>query len=100
MLHEVFQEAMKANRWDTDWLKNTIDAIVAKHIEDLYAIKLSIPQAVEHMRSKMPELQAWAGVFVKARPDVSSFSLQVDSSLVLTHTRPSPLSKTVTEKRS
>lgn len=75
ILHEIFQEAMKANRWDTDWLNNAIDMIVAQHIEDLYAIKLSIPQAVEHMRSKMPELQSWAGVFVKARPSVwlSSF---------------------------
>jgi len=72
MLHETFQEAMKANRWDTGWLNNTIDMIVARHIEDLYAIKLSVPQAVEHMRSKMPELQAWAGTFVRARPTVSS----------------------------
>jgi len=70
MLHEIFQEAMKANRWDTDWLNNAIDMIVAQHIEDLYAIKLSIPQAVEHMRSKMPELQAWADIFVKSRPTV------------------------------
>jgi DNA replication ATP-dependent helicase Dna2 len=70
MLHEIFQEAMKANRWDTDWLNNTIDMITAQHIEDLYAIKLSIAQAVEHMRSKMPELQKWAATFVKSRPTV------------------------------
>lgn len=75
MLHEIFQEAMKANRWDTDWLNKTIDMIVAQHIEDLYAIKLSIPQAVEHMRSKMPELQAWAGIFVKSRPSVCTLLL-------------------------
>lgn len=65
---------MKANRWDADWLNNTIDMIVARHVEDLYAIKLSIPQAVEHLRSKMPELQAWAGVFVQAKPGVCAHS--------------------------
>jgi len=100
MLHEVFQEAMKANRWDTDWLNNTIDSIVAKHIEDLYAIKLSIPQAVEHMRTKMPELQAWVGVFVKGRPDVSSIHLQLNSSPVLINTRPDLLLKTAMENKS
>lgn len=68
ILHEVFQAAMQANRWDSDWLRTTIETIVARHIEDLYEIKLSVEQAIEHLLSKMPGLQSWADVFVRATP--------------------------------
>lgn len=70
MLHEVFQEAMQANRWDTEWLESTIRSLATRHIEDLYKIKLSIEQAVEHLLSKMPGLQSWAEVFIRATPQV------------------------------
>ena len=67
VLHEIFQEAMKASRWDDEWLHETIDAAVEKHVEDLYQTQLSVEQAVTHLRSKMPELQRWAEVFIRSK---------------------------------
>ncbi|KAM3079714.1 DNA replication endonuclease-helicase Dna2 [Clarireedia jacksonii] len=68
ILHEIFQAAMLANRWDTPWLHELIDVIAKRHLEDLYTIKIQTPQAVEHLLSKMPELQAWAKLFVSSKP--------------------------------
>lgn len=68
MLHEVFQESMMANRWNTAWLYDLIDRTCKAHLEQLYIIKTQIPAAVEHMRSKMNELQSWASVFVAPTP--------------------------------
>lgn len=70
VLHEIFQEAMQANRWDDDWLQDAIETIVKRHIEDLYQTGLTVDLAVQHLQGKMPELQAWAEVFIKAKPDV------------------------------
>lgn len=78
MLHEVFQEAMQANRWDTEWLESTIQSLVVRHVENLYKIKLPIEQAVEHLLSKMPGLQSWAEVFVRATPQVCTDTLFVE----------------------
>lgn len=71
ILHEIFQAAMLANRWDTQWLDELIHSITTKHIEDLYTISLEIPQAREYLLSKMPELQSWAELFVASQPKVS-----------------------------
>jgi DNA replication ATP-dependent helicase Dna2 len=76
ILHEIFQAAMLANRWDTDWLVELTENIATKHLEDLYKIKLQVPQAVEYLQSKMNELQAWAELFVSSQPKVSNFSLR------------------------
>lgn len=70
MLHEIFQEALTANKWDLETLNDIIEKILSRHIEDLYEVKLSIAQARQHLESKLPELQAWAGIFVKGRPQV------------------------------
>lgn len=68
ILHEIFQAAMLANRWDTEWLSELIENVTTRHLEDLYTIKLQIPQAVEYLQSKMPELQSWAELFVSSQP--------------------------------
>ena len=73
MLHEIFQDALTANRWDNEWLKAAIQTIVERHIEDLYAVQLDVTQAVEHLQNKMPTLQAWAKLFVSISPKVSLF---------------------------
>lgn len=70
LLHEVFQDALFANRWDLKFLSQSIDSICEKHVEDLYTIKVGIPAAREHMQSKMTELSCWAKAFVSAEPKV------------------------------
>lgn len=72
ILHEIFQAAMLANRWDTKWLAELIHDVATRHLEDLYTIKLQVPQAVDYLQSKMGELQAWAEVFVSSQPKVRS----------------------------
>lgn len=68
ILHEIFQTAMIANRWDTTWLQETIETLANRHLEDLYTIKVQVPQAIEYLQSKMGELQSWAEVFVSSKP--------------------------------
>lgn len=72
ILHEIFQEAMKANRWDLDWLNSTIETVLPKYLESLYLIHVEIPEATEHLTSKMPMLKEWADSFVRSRPTVST----------------------------
>ena len=70
ILHEIFQEAMRANRWDTEWLSGTIEATATRYLESLHEIQVDKAQAIEHLTSKVSELQSWARLFVNARPKV------------------------------
>lgn len=68
ILHEIFQEALLANKWDRPFLTKTIEQITEKHVEDLYTIKVSMPLAREHLESKMAEVASWASAFVASQP--------------------------------
>lgn len=70
LLHEIFQEAMMANQWTSSFLDDLIATITERHVEDLYKIKVSLSDAREHLRSKMPELRGWAAAFVSSYPKV------------------------------
>jgi DNA replication ATP-dependent helicase Dna2 len=70
ILHEVFQEALLANRWDMAYLSQVIDRTTEKHVEDLYTIKVGMASAREHLQSKMTELSFWAKSFVSSQPNV------------------------------
>ena len=70
ILHAVFQEAMRANRWDIEWLSATVQSIASKYLETLFEINVGMNEAVAHLMSKMPELQSWAELFVSAYPKV------------------------------
>lgn len=72
ILHEIFQAAMLANRWDTEWLTELIEKIATNHLELLYTIKLQVEHAVQYLQSKMGELQSWAELFVSSQPKVST----------------------------
>ena len=67
ILHEIFQEAMKTGRWDDEWFNETISDVVNRHVDDLYQTSLTVDAARIHLQGKVPELQAWANVFVKSR---------------------------------
>ncbi|KAK8111453.1 uncharacterized protein PG998_007910 [Apiospora kogelbergensis] len=68
LLHEIFQEALLSNQWDGPFLNKLIVNISEKHVEDLYKIRVSMSDAREHLRSKMPELSSWAAAFVSTQP--------------------------------
>lgn len=72
MLHEIFQEAMTANRWDTEWLTGTIERVAMRYLESLFEMNVELRVAVEHLKSKAEDMQAWAEVFVTTRPKVSA----------------------------
>ena len=70
ILHEIFQEAMRANRWDDEWLTSTIEVIANRYFEMLFEIGVEVPRALDHLKSRVVEMQAWADAFVTARPKV------------------------------
>ena len=70
LLHEIFQEALTSNKWSHEFLDSVICGVTERHVEDLYTIKVSIADAREHLRSKMPELKRWAAAFVSPYPKV------------------------------
>ncbi|KAK8065978.1 DNA replication ATP-dependent helicase Dna2 [Apiospora hydei] len=72
LLHEIFQEAMMANQWSGPFLNKLIVNISERHVEDLYKIRVSMSDAREHLRSKMPELSSWAAAFVSGQPKVDA----------------------------
>ncbi|KAK3953683.1 DNA replication factor Dna2-domain-containing protein [Pseudoneurospora amorphoporcata] len=68
ILHEIFQEALVANKWDPAFLAKVINKTLEKHLEDLYILKVSMDDAKSHVQSKMPELRSWAQLFVTSQP--------------------------------
>ncbi|KAL6708503.1 DNA replication endonuclease-helicase Dna2 [Coniothyrium glycines] len=72
LLHELFQEALKANKWDTEFLLATVDTLLPSKFETILEINSTCEQVKEHMSSKLPELQAWAKLFVRAEPQADA----------------------------
>ncbi|QQK45891.1 DNA replication helicase Dna2, putative [Penicillium digitatum] len=70
--HEVFQEALKANQWDMESLKTLVETVMGRHIEELYSIQMSIPEAVEYLMSRMPAVLDWADAFLHLKPQAKS----------------------------
>lgn len=98
IFHEIFQEALKANRWDLDSLRVLVENVVARHIEELYVIHMSIAEAVGYVMDKIPALKAWADTFLRVKPDVSFLAMLSTSSselAQLTANRRTPMWTTV-----
>jgi DNA replication ATP-dependent helicase Dna2 len=68
ILHEVFGQALEANQWDNEKLKTIIEGVLTYYVEALYEIKVPVAEAIDYLMSKMPELKAWASVFVSSKP--------------------------------
>ncbi len=80
ILHEIFQEALKGNQWDQASLFRLVEQVVrGYHLEDLYRINVTVDRAVEYLRGKMAEFQAWAKLYIKEEPTVSTHSLAAPS---------------------
>ncbi|KNG51259.1 dna replication helicase dna2 [Stemphylium lycopersici] len=72
LLHELFQEAIKVNDWDTTFLLNTIEKLLPNHLETILEINSTCDAVKEHMTSKLPEMQAWAKIFVRTEPQADA----------------------------
>ncbi|KAK5717828.1 DNA replication endonuclease-helicase Dna2 [Elasticomyces elasticus] len=73
ILHEVFQQALSANQWDTAFLADVVDRTIQNHVEGLWELGMrDTVLATEEVTAKMGEVTAWAKVFVADKPsDVS-----------------------------
>ena len=71
ILHEMFGEAMKLNRWDWETFRKIIDQILPTYLESLYEVGVSLSEATDHLMSKTSSMRAWAELFVSAtfQPD-------------------------------
>ena len=70
ILHEIFQESMRANRWDDEFMSTTIETLASQYLESLFEIQIESITAVEHLKTRVNDLQAWAEIFVSAKPKV------------------------------
>ena len=52
----------------TQFLSETIDKLLPSKFETILEINSSCEEVKEHLNSKLPELQAWAKMFVRAEP--------------------------------
>ncbi|KAL8722489.1 MAG: hypothetical protein Q9225_001053 [Loekoesia sp. 1 TL-2023] len=68
ILHEIFQGAMKANRWDDGWLHQVTETTASRYLESFFEINVDPIRAVEQLKCKTTALQSWAEVFVSATP--------------------------------
>ncbi|GAB1216875.1 hypothetical protein ATERTT37_006094 [Aspergillus terreus] len=72
IFHEIFQEALKLNQWDMTTLRTLTESVAVKHIEEIYLIHMSIPEAVDYVMSKIPALKSWAELFLRSKPSNES----------------------------
>lgn len=72
LLHEVFQEALKANKWDDDSMTSLIETIATRSLESLFELQIELPIAIEQLRARAVDLQAWADIYVAPKPKVRS----------------------------
>jgi len=79
LLHELFQEALKINRWDTDFLLEIIDKLLPSKFETILEISSTCEEVKAHLSSKLPELQSWAKLFVRAEPRVCMLVLVIET---------------------
>lgn len=73
ILHEVFQEGLKANKWDNEWLETTLILVCSRYLENLFEINIELPLAVSNLMAKSAGLQAWADIFVSSVPKVCHY---------------------------
>jgi DNA replication ATP-dependent helicase Dna2 len=73
ILHEIFQQALGANKWDNEFLAELVERTVQAHVEGLWELGMEdTVLATEEIKAKMGELAAWAKVFVAPEPSNSS----------------------------
>ncbi|EME89159.1 uncharacterized protein MYCFIDRAFT_104185, partial [Pseudocercospora fijiensis CIRAD86] len=73
ILHEIFQQCLSADRWDQKFLNEMVERTVQAHVEGLWELGMrDNVLAIEEVKAKMGELEAWSRVFVKSEPAADS----------------------------
>ena len=73
VLHEIFQQALMANQWDSDFLAQLVQRTIENHVEGLWELGMvDTVLATEEITTKMGELSAWAKIFVAEKPSDTS----------------------------
>ena len=72
ILHELFQEAMKANVWVPDRLEEMLMTILPRHYERLVEVGHDVNAVREDLIPKLHEMSAWSEKFVRSTPQVSA----------------------------
>ena len=75
ILHEIFQEAIKANRWDDEWLHKTIELIASRYLESFFETNIDPILAIDQLKAKATALQSWADVFIAPVPKVCPYPI-------------------------
>lgn len=70
MLHEIFQESLRVNRWDDEWMASCIEKVASHHLEGLFELSIESSLAVEQLKARSVDLQAWAQIFISETPKV------------------------------
>ena len=70
LLHEIFQEALRANKWDDGFMTSLIERIATQSLESLFELQIELPIAIEQLRARAVDLQTWAEIYVAAKPRV------------------------------
>lgn len=70
MLHEIFQEALRANRWDDEWMVSSIERVASHHMEGLFELNIEHATALDQLKARIVDLQAWAEIFISTKPKV------------------------------
>ncbi|KAF7191210.1 DNA replication ATP-dependent helicase/nuclease DNA2 [Pseudocercospora fuligena] len=73
ILHEIFQQCLSADRWDQSFLNDMVERTVQAQVEGLWELGMrDNVLAIEEVKAKMGELEAWSKVFVKSEPAAES----------------------------
>lgn len=80
LLHEIFQDALKTNKWDNEFMTSLIETIATRNLESLFELQIELPIAIEQLRARVVDLQAWAEVYVAAKPKVWFFLVYLSRS--------------------
>ncbi|KAG8533249.1 uncharacterized protein KY384_002032 [Bacidia gigantensis] len=69
LLHEIFQEALRANQWDDQYMTALIQKIATRNLETLFEINVEVAVAIDQLKARATTLQAWSEIFVSAKPN-------------------------------
>lgn len=65
ILHEILQDAMRANKWDKEWLNHSANNLIPKYHDSMVELGLDECSVLKHLRSKFPALQTCSRLFTK-----------------------------------